>query len=59
MIDELARCLRVRQTFHGHHHDRLDYRAEWPRLGFEAHGVGLRGITALDGRVIQPGSWMD
>ena len=55
VIDELARDLGVRRAFHGHQHDRRDYRAEWPRLGFEAHGVGLRGITALDGRVIRAG----
>jgi hypothetical protein len=55
VIDELARSLRVRRAFHGHHHDRLDYRGDWPRLGFEAHGVGLRGITALDGLVIRAG----
>jgi hypothetical protein len=55
VIDELARGLGVGRAFHGHQHDRLDYRAEWPRLGFEAHGVGLRGITALDGRVIRAG----
>jgi predicted phosphodiesterase len=54
-LDALARCLQVRQAFHGHHHDRRDYRPEWPRLGFEAHGVGLRGITALDGPVIRVG----
>ena len=54
-LDELGKHLGVRQAFHGHHHDRLDYQAEWSRLGFEAHGVGLRGITALDGRVIRAG----
>lgn len=51
-IDELARCLGVRQVFHGHHHDRLDYRSAWAQLGFEAHGVGLCAITALDGQVV-------
>ncbi len=55
VIDELARDLGVRRAFHGHQHDRRNYRAEWPRLGFEAHGVGLRGITTLDGRVIRAG----
>jgi predicted phosphodiesterase len=55
VLDDLARSLRVRQMFHGHHHDRLDYRTEWARLAFDAHGVGLRGITALDGQVIQVG----
>ena len=54
-IDELARRLGVASSFHGHHHDRLDYRAECTRLGFEAFGVGLRGITDQDGRVIRAG----
>ena len=55
VIDDLARCLGVHRAFHGHHHDRRDYRAAWDRLGFEAHGVGLRGITALDGQVSRAG----
>ena len=54
-IDELARRLGVTSSFHGHHHDRLDYSAERTRLGFEAFGVGLRGITDQDGRVIRVG----
>lgn len=54
-IDELARSLSVKATFHGHHHDRLDYTACWPRLGFKAYGVGLRGVTRLDGAVLIPG----
>ena len=54
-IDELARRLGVTSSFHGHHHDRLDYRAGRPRLGFDAFGVGLRGITDQDGRVILVG----
>lgn len=54
-IDELARKLGVRKTFHGHHHDRRDYRADWKRLGFEAFGVGLTGISDLDGNVIVSG----
>lgn len=54
-IDELSRQLRVTQSFHGHHHDRLDYSAERTRLGFNAFGVGLRGITDQDGAVIRSG----
>lgn len=54
-IDELARTLGVNKTFHGHHHDRLDYGTERARLGFDAFGVGLRGITDQDGRIIRPG----
>jgi hypothetical protein len=55
VLDELARSLGVNKTFDGHHHDRLDYSAERPRLGFDAFGVGLRGITDQDGRIIRPG----
>jgi predicted phosphodiesterase len=54
-IDELARSLGVHTTFHGHHHDRLDYSAERTRLGFKAFGVGLRGITDQEGQIIRPG----
>ena len=54
-IDLLAQSLGVKKVFHGHQHDRLDYRPLWDRLGFEAHGVGLRGITDLDGNVIVTG----
>lgn len=54
-LDELGRCLGIRRAFHGHHHDRLDYSAASDRLGFMAFGVGLRGITSLDGEVIVEG----
>ena len=49
-IDELARRLGVSTSFHGHHHDQLDYRLERARLGFEAFGVGFRGIIDQDGQ---------
>ena len=54
-IDDLARSLGVSAGFHGHHHDRLDYSAERIQLGFDAFGVGLRGITDQTGRVIRAG----
>lgn len=58
-IDELAQCLGVRVAVHGHHHDSLDSSAYWREQGFETHGVGLRGVSALwpDGRweVVVPG----
>lgn len=60
-IGDLARRLGARFAFHGHHHDRPDYEARFPELGFQAHAVGFRGITALncDGRVsvIRPGDY--
>ncbi len=51
-IDELARSLGVSTSVHGHHHDQRDYSAERTRLGFDAFGVGLRGMTDQDGRVL-------
>ena len=55
VLDELAQYLGVKQSFHGHHHDSLDYQAEWPRLGFQAFGVGFRGITDEQGLRIREG----
>lgn len=54
-IDELAQAMGVRALFHGHHHDCLDYRAQRERLGFQAYGVGLRGISDDIGRVVKAG----
>ena len=54
-LDELARSLKVQTTFHGHHHDCLDYQRHWEKLGHQAFGVGFRGITTLDGKVIRVG----
>ncbi len=55
IIDDLARAMGVSLTFHGHHHDRLDYSSRWELQGFRSHGVGLGGITDLEGNVIVPG----
>jgi predicted phosphodiesterase len=54
-IDVLAHSMRVKFTFHGHHHDRQNYSAHEERLGFSAHGVGLCGITDMYGGMIRPG----
>lgn len=48
--------MQVKKTFHGHHHDRRDYREHDVRLGFEAHGVGLCGVSDQSGRLIKAGS---
>ncbi len=56
-IDDLARALGVQTSFHGHHHDRINYREQWPTLGFEAHGVGFCGITDLDGGLVRVGDF--
>jgi len=54
-VDELARALGAHTVVHGHHHDRLDYSADTARLGFRTLGVGLRGLTTLDGTIVRPG----
>lgn len=46
---DLAQTMPVRWSFHGHQHDCLDahYATQSGRVGFAAHGVGLRGVSAL------------
>ena len=56
-IDRLARQMQASTTFHGHHHDSLDYSRHWDQLGHKAYGVGFCGITALDGTVIRVGDY--
>ncbi len=55
VLDVLARALQVKTTFHGHQHDRLDYQPFWEKLGFQAHGVGLRGVTDQYGELVREG----
>jgi predicted phosphodiesterase len=59
VLDALAQALKVEATFHGHHHDSRDYSKHWARLGHRAYGVGLCGITSLDGTVIRVGDFDD
>ena len=54
-IDALAQSLHAKYVFHGHHHDSLNYRNEFTRLGFAAYGVGFRGITDLFGGRLRVG----
>lgn len=56
-IDVLAQSLRVKFSFHGHHHDSLNYRAYDKSLGFEAFGVGFCGVTDMFGGRILPGDF--
>lgn len=58
-LNELGRAMGVSRTFHGHHHDRLDYSGQFERLGHRAFGVGFCGITDQDGNVIRPGDFDD
>ncbi|MDZ4387357.1 MAG: metallophosphoesterase [Moraxellaceae bacterium] len=51
-LDELAKCLGVKQLFHGHHHKKADYSIHTERLGFEAFSVPFQGIMTLDGDLI-------
>jgi hypothetical protein len=54
-IDVLAQSMKVKHAFHGHHHDCLNYRAFDAALGFQAHGVGFRGVSDMHGRTVLPG----
>lgn len=56
-ITELARAMKVKRTFHGHHHDHLDYSGHRDRLGFEAHGVGFCGISDETGALVRLGDY--
>lgn len=56
-LDELARKMRANTTFHGHHHDRIDYSSHWEGMGYKTYGVGFCGITALDGTVVRVGDY--
>ncbi|MDP2443683.1 metallophosphoesterase family protein [Rhodoferax sp.] len=49
ILDDLARSMGVKLSVHGHQHDRLDSSHRWVQQGFKSFGVGLCGITAIDG----------
>ena len=51
-IDGLAQAMRVGRSFHGHLHGDRDHGSS---LGFSAYGVGLCGITDLEGLIVVPG----
>lgn len=63
VLDELARALGVGLLAHGHLHDARwrfeDHSKVWQSQGFKSVGVGLRGITAVNGdgelEVVVPG----
>ena len=56
-LDVLAQSMRVKYTFHGHQHDRLNYREHEERLGFSAHGVGFCAVTDQYGGMIRAGDF--
>lgn len=49
-LDQLADAMQVKLVVHGHHHERYESSICDGRI--KVMGVGLRGITALDSRVI-------
>jgi predicted phosphodiesterase len=49
-IDELARAMGVKHTFHGHLHESIAYRSAG--YSFSAFGVGFREIADLAGNVV-------
>lgn len=56
-IDVLAQSVGIKYAFHGHQHDSLNYRSDFERLAFEAHGVGFCGITDMYGRRVAAGDY--
>ena len=57
VIDALARSLKIRALYHGHHHRDVTYPDTKAKLGFDAYQVGYRGITDLSGSVIVRGGY--
>jgi hypothetical protein len=58
-VDKLAQTLGVKQAFHGHQQDCLDYSGHATGLVFYAYGVGLCGVTNVFGQVVITGSLDD
>lgn len=62
-LELLAVTMGARQSFHGHHHDCLDYSSFAAKDGFRAYGVGYCGITAVRGfeakdvQILRPGDF--
>ncbi len=54
-IDLLAQSMKAKYSFHGHHHDRLNYSTHEAALGFSAHGVGFQGVSDMYGGMISAG----
>jgi predicted phosphodiesterase len=57
VLDVLAQSMKVNYSFHGHHHDRLNYSAHDEKLGFSAHGVGFCGVSDQWGGMISAGDF--
>ena len=59
MIDGLASGLGACKSFHGHHHERFDYRNQSQARGLDSFGVGFHEIMDLQGRVLVNGEFDD
>lgn len=59
VIDDLACDLDAGKSFHGHHHERFDYRNQSQVRGVDAFGVGFRETMDLQGRVLVNGEFDD
>ena len=58
-VDLLAIAMNASKLYHGHTHDSLDYGKASAAAGFAIHGVGLCGITSIDGTQIVRGEQDD
>ena len=56
-LDYLGQAMGIKALFHGHHHQHMNYSAFDEALGFNAYGVGFRGITDLYGGLLLPGQY--
>ena len=56
-LDVLAQSMKVKYSFHGHHHDRLNYSAYDEKFGFSAHGIGFCGVTDQYGGMVSAGDF--
>ena len=51
-LDSLAQCLGVKQLFHGHHHQKVDYSKHTERMGFSAFCVPFQSIMSIEGEIV-------
>ena len=49
VINQLAEKLGVRHVFHGHHHDNVEYKTNFP---YKITNVGFRSVTDIQGNYL-------
>ena len=49
VINQLAEKLEVRHVFHGHHHDNVEYKTNFP---YKITNVGFRSVTDIHGNYL-------